>query len=77
MELGSAKAQNLYKIKEIKAEGKMLQKLLDMGFISGASVKMLRCAPLLDPIELEIQGCLVSLRKSEAALVDVLPCEYK
>lgn len=45
----------------------MLQKILDMGFISDVSVKMLRCAPLLYPIELEIQGCLVSLRKSEAA----------
>lgn len=53
----------------------MLQKLIDMGFISGVSVKMLRCAPLLYPIELKIQGCLISLRKSEATLVEVEVCK--
>ncbi|MGP1485387.1 MAG: FeoA family protein [Campylobacter sp.] len=74
MELSLAEAKKIYKIKEIKAEGKLLQKLLDMGFISGEKVEMLRCAPLLDPIELKIQGCLISLRKSEAALVEVESC---
>lgn len=74
MELSCAQAGNLYKIKELKAQDKLLQKLLDMGFISGAVIQMVRSAPLLDPIELKIQGCLISLRKSEAALVEVEPC---
>ena len=67
MNLGSAQAGILYKIKELKAEGKLLQKLLDMGFINGAVVEVVRLAPLLDPIEFKIQDCLISLRKSEAA----------
>ena len=69
MNLGSAQAGILYKIKELKAEGKLLQKLLDMGFINGAVVEAVRLAPLLDPIEFKIQDCLISLRKSEAAFL--------
>lgn len=75
MDLGAAKEGISYKIKELKAEGKLLQKLLDMGFINGAVVEMVRRAPLLDPIELKIHGCLISLRKSEAALIEVEPCK--
>ena len=75
MDLGTAKEGILYKIKKIKATGKLLQKLLDMGFINGVVVEMVRRAPLLDPVEFKIHGCLVSLRKSEAALVEVEPCK--
>ena len=49
MDLGAAKEGISYKIKELKAEGKLLQKLLDMGFINGAVVEMVRRAPLLIP----------------------------
>ena len=75
MNLSSAQAGILYKIKELKAEGKLLQKLLDMGFINGAVVEAVRLAPLLDPIEFKIQDCLISRRKSEAALVEVEVCK--
>lgn len=75
MNLSSAQAGILYKIKELKAEGKLLQKLLDMGFINGAVVEAVRLAPLLDPIEFKIQDCLISLRKSEATLVEVEVCK--
>ena len=75
MNLSSAQAGILYKIKELKAEGKLLQKLLDMGFINGAVVEAIRLAPLLDPIEFKIQDCLISLRKSEATLVEVEVCK--
>jgi len=69
MNLSDAKIGNLYEIKGLKADGKLLLKLLDMGFINGAVVETVRLAPLLDPIELKIQGCLISLRKSEAAFL--------
>ena len=75
MNLSSAQAGILYKIKELKAEGKLLQKLLDMGFINGAVIEAVRLAPLLDPIEFKIQDCLISLRKSEATLVEVEVCK--
>lgn len=47
------------------------QKLLSMGFIPGAEIIVLRNAPLRDPIEIGIHDCLVSIRRSEAALLKV------
>ena len=46
-------------------------RLLEMGLTPGASFAMLGTAPLGDPLELEIRGYRLSLRKSEAARVRV------
>ncbi len=55
------------------AAGALQQKLLDMGFIPGAEVLMVRNAPLRDPIEIEIQNFFLSVRRSEAACIKVIP----
>jgi ferrous iron transport protein A len=55
----------------INGEGKLKQKLLDMGFIFGADIEVIREAPLYDPMELKIHNYLISLRKSEANLLEV------
>jgi ferrous iron transport protein A len=47
------------------------QRLMDMGFIPDVEIKVLRNAPLVDPVELEIRGYNVSLRHSEARYVEV------
>ena len=60
------------KISNVTADGKLLQKLLDMGFVNGAEIVVVREAPLYDPMELRIHNYLVSLRKSEASLIEVL-----
>lgn len=41
-------------------------KLLTMGLTKGCSIKLLKVAPLGDPVELEIRGYSLSLRKKEA-----------
>ena len=41
-------------------------KLLELGFISGSEVEVIFCAPLKDPIAVELNGCLISLRLDEA-----------
>ena len=46
-------------------------RLLEMGLTPGASFALLGTAPLGDPLELEIRGYLLSIRKSEAARVRV------
>ena len=46
-------------------------KLLAMGFIPGACFKVLRVAPLGDPVQIEIRGFLISLRKNEAACLEL------
>lgn len=59
------------KITKINANEKLKYKLLDMGFIKGATISVVREAPLYDPMELKIQNYLISLRKSEATFVEV------
>ena len=41
-------------------------KLLELGFISGSEVEVLFRAPLKDPIAVELNGCIISLRLDEA-----------
>ena len=43
-----------------------------MGFIKGQSVKVIKNAPLLDPVQYSIMGYEISLRKTEAGLIEVL-----
>jgi ferrous iron transport protein B len=48
---------------------------MDMGFIHGKEVTVIKSAPLRDPIEYQILGYNVSLRHSEAELIEVIPEE--
>ena len=48
-------------------------RLLEMGLTPGVHLKVLGAAPWGDPIEIELRGYRLSLRKSEAALVEVDP----
>lgn len=50
------------------AEGR---RLLALGFVPGTRVRVVRSAPLRDPVEYELRGTRVSLRRTEAALVTV------
>jgi Fe2+ transport system protein FeoA len=42
-----------------------------MGFIEGTRVKVIRNAPLMDPIDIEIRGYQIALRRHEARGVEV------
>ena len=53
-------------IKRIKAKGKLKKKLLEMGITKGSKVKIVGKAPLGDPLEINIRGYNLSLRKKEA-----------
>jgi ferrous iron transport protein B len=47
------------------------QRLLEMGVFEGAELKVVRFAPLGDPMEIQVQGYNLSLRKAEAHLIEV------
>jgi len=47
-------------------------RLLEMGLTPGVDFSMLGVAPLGDPVEIEVRGYRLSLRKSEAARVSVV-----
>lgn len=50
-------------------------RLMEMGFVKGAEIKVVKYAPLTDPVELEIKGYHVSLRLDEAAGILMNPPE--
>ena len=47
------------------------QRLMEMGIFDGAELEVIRFAPLGDPMEIRLHGYHLSLRKSEAACVEV------
>ncbi|MDE7453258.1 MAG: ferrous iron transport protein A, partial [Clostridia bacterium] len=58
-------------IKAVTGEGKIRRRLFDMGVTPGAQLSMKKKAPLGDPIEITIRGYELTLRKAEAACVEV------
>ncbi len=55
----------------VMGDGAFRQRLLEMGFVRGARVTVLKNAPLQDPVEYMIMGSHISLRHSEAAQIEV------
>ena len=62
---------DLVLVKRVHGEGSLRRRILDMGIIRGTRLEMVKKAPLGDPIEVKIKGYDLSLRKTEAALVEV------
>jgi ferrous iron transport protein B len=58
-------------ILKIKGRGQFRQRLTEMGFIAGKKILVVKKAPLRDPVEYNIMGYNVSLRNSEAQLIEV------
>ena len=59
-------------IVRVNGHGSFRKRLIEMGFINGKEVRVVLNAPLKDPIEYEIIGYKVSLRREEARLIDVV-----
>lgn len=59
------------RIKKISARDRLGRRLIDMGFYPGISLKVVRNAPLEDPMEVDLNGCFISLRHDEARFVEV------
>ncbi|MDE5744254.1 MAG: ferrous iron transport protein B [Paramuribaculum sp.] len=64
-------------IVKILGHGAFRKRMIEMGFVKGHEIKVLLHAPLKDPIKYSIMGYEVSLRRSEARLVEVLPVEVE
>ena len=64
--LGFAKDQRVYR-----------QKLLAMGLTPGCDFKVVRLAPLGDPIQISVRGFQLSLRKVEAKAIEIEKIVYE
>lgn len=56
---------------KVNGERKIKRRLYDMGITNGAEIYLRKKAPLGDPIEITLRGYELSLRKSEAFLVEM------
>ena len=60
-------------IAKVRGYGAFRKRITEMGFVFGTKVKAIKRAPLQDPVEYELMGSRVSLRMSEARLIEVVP----
>lgn len=58
------------KISKLSLEGTMRRRLLDLGFVPGAIVEVLRKSPLGDPIAFRVSGTAIALRKEESTSIE-------
>lgn len=58
-------------VTRLSGRGPARQRMLDMGLVTGAEVRVVRMAPLGDPIEFRVMGYHLSLRRDEAREVHV------
>ena len=58
-------------IKRLHGEGALKRRIMDMGLTKGTEVYVRKVAPLGDPLELTVRGYELSVRKSDAELIEV------
>lgn len=75
MQLESLKIGQSGHIESVGGRGALRQHLLDMGVIPGASVTMIKRAPMGDPIEVRIHDYELTMRLEEAKQISILPVE--
>ena len=59
----------------VGGEGQLRKRFLDLGITKGTRVTMARIAPFGDPVEIQLRGYRLTLRKSEASIVEIEPSE--
>jgi ferrous iron transport protein B len=57
---------------KVMGHGGFRRRIIEMGFIKGKTVEVLLNAPLKDPIKYKIMGYEISLRRQEAAMIEVM-----
>ena len=59
------------RVKKLHGEGAVKRRIMDMGITKGVEVKVLKLAPLGDPMEVTVRGYQLSIRKADAQMVEV------
>ncbi|WP_251158402.1 FeoA family protein [Caniella muris] len=60
-------------VSRLTGSGQVRRRIMDMGITKGTRVAVRKVAPLGDPVELTVRGYELSIRKDEAARVEVVP----
>jgi ferrous iron transport protein A len=73
LKLGDLEAGARAVVRRVSGEPELLHRLMELGFVPGTTVTLVRRAPMGDPIELRLRGTHFSIRNSEADRIDVDP----
>jgi ferrous iron transport protein A len=71
--LEGARPGSRLRVCAVRANADLRRRLLEMGFVSGTALRVVRLAPFGDPMQVELRGYHLSLRRSEARSVLVRP----
>ena len=69
--LKEIKCGQTIKVKRVEGEGAVRRRIMDMGITKGSEVYVRKVAPLGDPIEINIRGYELTLRKYDAEMIIV------
>ena len=69
--LSELKPKEMGRVVKVSGKGSVFRRILDMGVVSGAELRVERVAPLGDPIQIKVKGYHLTLRKEEAANIQV------
>ena len=71
MTLREVKVGQTCTVKRLHGEGAVKRRIMDMGLTKGVEVFVRKVAPLGDPMELTVRGYELSIRKTDAEMVEV------
>ena len=57
---------------KVHGEGALRRRIMDMGITKGVDIHVRKVAPLGDPLELNLRGYELSLRKADAEMIEIL-----
>ena len=70
--LRQAKVGDTVTVVKLHGEGALKRRIMDMGITKDVTVHIREVAPLGDPIEVNVRGYALSLRKADADLIEVV-----
>ena len=59
-------------VAKLRGEGPVKRRIMDMGITKGVEIYVRKVAPLGDPMELNLRGYELSLRRADAEMIEVL-----
>ena len=58
-------------VKKLRGEGALRRRIMDMGITKGTEILIRKVAPLGDPIEVNVRGYELTIRKADAQLIEI------
>ena len=69
--LKQAKVGDTVTVVKLHGEGAVKRRIMDMGITKGTSVYVRKVAPLGDPVEVNVRGYELSIRKADAEMIEI------